>query len=178
MKVSQSDLAKRRQIFSEFIYYIFDSLLIPLIRSNFYVTETNIHRNRVFYFRHDVWWSLSEPAFAHLKGSMLEEMGGAKATRALERRTLGFSQIRLLPKASGFRSITNLRRRVVKRQNGRVIMGRSINALLTPVYNMLNYEKASPNVTLRLSPLTLIDRDNNQTNWDLLSSRLGKCILN
>ncbi|KAI9871385.1 MAG: hypothetical protein M1830_002966, partial [Pleopsidium flavum] len=139
--VSQSDLNKRTEIFLEFIYYFFDSLLIPLIRSNFHVTESNVHRNRIFFFRHDVWRSLSEPALANLKLSMLEEMKMGKARSILDARSLGFSQIRLLPKESGVRPIMNLRRRVTKTQNGKVILGRSINSVLAPVFNMLSYEK-------------------------------------
>ena len=35
----------------------------------------------------------------------------------------------------------NLRRRTTKLQNGRVLLGRSINSVMAPVFNMLSYEK-------------------------------------
>ena len=141
VKVSQSDFRKRKEMFLEFIYYVFDSLLIPLVRSNFHVTESNVHRNRLFFFRHDVWRSLTEPAMSKLKLTMFEEIRSDKARRLLDARPLGFSQIRLLPKQTGFRPIMNLRRRTTKLQNGRVLLGRSINSVLAPVFNMLSYEK-------------------------------------
>lgn len=120
---------------------MFDSLLIPLIRSNFHVTESNVHRNRLFFFRHDVWRRLTEPSVSTLKLNMFEEVKTVTARKLLDARVLGFSQIRLLPKTSGFRPIVNLRRRVTKVQNGKSVLGRSINSVMAPVFNMLDYEK-------------------------------------
>jgi telomerase reverse transcriptase len=148
-KMSLSDYNKRLGTLSEFVYYVFDSLLIPLIRSNFHVTETNIHRNRLFFFRHNVWRSLSEPALTTLKLSVFEEVKYTTAKRVLDRRSLGFSQVRILPKEAGVRPIVNLRRRVMRRHNGKVILGRSINSVMTPVFNVLNYEKVT---SIRLTP--------------------------
>ena len=134
-------MRKRREIFLEFMYYIFDSLLIPLIRSNFHVTESNFHQNRLFYFRHDIWRALTEPAMSTLKSLVYEEVPVQKATNLLDARALGFSQLRLLPKANGLRPITNLRRRSTKLQNGKLVLGRSINSVMTPVFNILDLER-------------------------------------
>ena len=139
--ISSSDLYKRRELLLEFLYYLFDSILIPLIRSNFHVTESNLHKNRIFYFRHDVWKTLTEPAMARIKLNMFDEIPTIQARQLLDARTLGFSQIRLLPKGSGVRPITNLRRRVTKLQNGKAVLGRSINSIMAPVHKMLDYER-------------------------------------
>jgi telomerase reverse transcriptase len=53
---------------------------------------------------------------------------------------LGYSHLRLLPKEIGARPITNLRRRQIKQISGRRVLGSSINAQLTPLFNVLNYE--------------------------------------
>lgn len=140
-KMAKSDMQKRKEIYLEFVYYIFDSLLIPLVRSNFHVTESNTHRNRLFFFRHDVWRRLTEPSLTALKLSMFEEMKPTQARHLLNARVLGFSQMRLLPKKSGFRPIMNLRRRVTEKRGGKVVLGRSINSVMAPVFNMLDYEK-------------------------------------
>ena len=140
-KIAVSDMQKRKEVFQELLYYVFDSLLIPLIRSNFHVTESNVHQNRLFYFRHDVWRSVTEPAMATIKMSLFEEIKTVKARKMLDARALGFSQIRLLPKAKGVRPIANLRRRLTKLQNGKVTLGRSINSIMAPVFNVLDYEK-------------------------------------
>ncbi|MCJ1247012.1 hypothetical protein MMC30_004223 [Trapelia coarctata] len=142
LQMSQTDHQKRKEILLEFLYYIFDSIVIPLIRSNFHVTESNAHRNRLFFFRHDLWRACTEPSLTTIKLSMFEEIRTEKARKLLDARTLGFSQIRLLPKASGLRPIMNLRRRATKVQGGKTILGRSINSVMAPVYNMLSYEKA------------------------------------
>ncbi|CAN8099264.1 unnamed protein product [Discula destructiva] len=142
LKCSQTDLRKRKEIFSEFVYYAFDSLLIPLIRSNFYVTESNVHRYRVFFFRHDVWRSVAEPAMAELKVKMFEEVKMDDALRILDSRRLGYSQVRLLPKQSSVRPIMNLRRRMVTSKDKKVL-GYSINSILDPVSNMLKLEKSA-----------------------------------
>jgi telomerase reverse transcriptase len=138
--MSQSDSRKRLDLFHEFVYYVLDSLLIPLMRSHFFVTESNFHRYRVFFFRQDVWRSLCEPQLSSLKHTMLEEMHVEDAQRILKSRTLGFSQLRLLPKETGVRPIMNLRRRPLKK-GYKNMLGSSINSLLAPVYNMYTYEK-------------------------------------
>ncbi|RDW68574.1 hypothetical protein BP5796_09231 [Coleophoma crateriformis] len=140
-KISQTDFRKRMEIFQEFIYYLFDSILIPLIRTNFHVTESNVHRYHLFYFRHDVWRSIAEPSLATLKLSMFEEVKLAKAQRILDERSLGFSQVRLLPKKTGIRPIMNLRRRML-RKGSKNMLGSSINSILSPLYNVFNLEKA------------------------------------
>ena len=127
-------------MFNEFLYYVFDSLLIPLIRSNFYVTESSIHRYRLFFFRHDVWRCVAEPAMAGLKVKMFEEVKLGEAMQILGSRRLGFSQIRLLPKETGMRPIMNLRRRALVR-GSRKHLGQGINTILGPVHTMLRFEK-------------------------------------
>lgn len=136
-------MRKREEIYQEFLYYFFDSLLIPLIRSNFHVTESNVHRNRLHYFRHDVWRAIAEPTLADMKLTMFEDVRTTKALKILDGRPLGFSQIRLLPKANGMRPIMNLKGRVNKLKNGRMVLGRSINSVMKPVFNVLDYVKKS-----------------------------------
>ncbi|KAL8795793.1 MAG: hypothetical protein Q9195_001845 [Heterodermia aff. obscurata] len=144
-RIAASDLDKRKEIYLEFLYYIFDSFLIPLIRSNFHVTESGTHRNRLFYFRHDIWRAMTEPALTNLKLSTFQEIPTVKALRVLDARALGFSQVRLLPKAQGVRPIINLRRRVNRIQGGKSVLGRSINSAMQPVFCVLDYEsRAKP----------------------------------
>ncbi|EAW11871.1 telomerase reverse transcriptase [Aspergillus clavatus NRRL 1] len=142
-KMSLSDLRKRTELLHEFIYYIFESILVPLIRSNFYVTESQSHRNRLFYFRHDVWRQLTQQPLAEFKTSLFEEMKRGVAERRLSSRSLGYSSLRLLPKTTGVRPILNLRRRMLKPgwAGKAPFLGPSINSTIAPVFNVLNYEK-------------------------------------
>ncbi|KAK4934763.1 hypothetical protein LTR28_010533, partial [Elasticomyces elasticus] len=140
--MASTDSSKRVELLQEVVYYLFDSFLITLIRSNFYVTESNVHRNRLFYFRHDVWQRLSKPMLTELKDSMFEKLKAVDIKKVLTNRATGFSQVRLLPKETGMRPIINLRRRVQKRVNGETVLGRSINSTLSPAFSVLNYEKS------------------------------------
>jgi telomerase reverse transcriptase len=140
-RMSASDFAKRKEIFAELLYYLFDSFLIPLISSNFYVTESSTYRNRLLYFRHDVWQRLSEPALNSLRTSMFEEVGQSKAKKTLSNMSIGTGRVRLLPKETGLRPIINLKRRVLTKRNGRLVLGKSVNKILTPAFHVLNLEK-------------------------------------
>lgn len=142
-RLAQSDFDKRKEIFWEFVYWVFDSFLIPLVRSNFYVTESNAHRNRLFYFRHDVWRMLTEPSLSTLKLRMFEDMPTDRVNRLLAARPLGFSKIRLLPKKQGIRMIMNLKRRQQVTRYGAATLARSINSVMTPVFNAITYEKVN-----------------------------------
>lgn len=150
--MSQSDKEKRTEIFYEFLYYVFDSLLIPLIRCNFYVTDSSRHKYRIFYFRHDIWRCIAEPATAALKTDLLEEIKLKDALRILDSRKLGTSHLRLLPKDSTVRPIMNLRRRVPLRGNQKML-GPSINSILAPIYSVFNLEKASISLDWNFQPI-------------------------
>src|SRR5687767_11772701 len=127
--MSQTDTRKRLEIFYEFLYYVFDSLLIPLIRSNFYVTESNKHKYRLFYFRHDIWRTITAPAMAALRSNMFEEIQLKDARPILDPRMFTSGNLRLLPKDTSFRPIMNLRRRVPSK-GSKQILGPSINSVL------------------------------------------------
>jgi len=139
-KLAMTDKRKREELLYELVYYVFDSLIVPLINSNFYVTESGIHRNKLLYFRHDVWDRLCQPCLASAKLSALVPVSASRV-RGNRPGLLGFSLVRLLPKETGTRSITNLRRRSIKVINGKRFLAQSINAKLTPVFNIFNYER-------------------------------------
>ena len=105
------------------------------------MTESNVHQNKLLYFRHDVWRELTEPAISRLKLSLYEELPAVQANQILDSRHLGFNQVRMLPKASGMRPIMNLRRRTTKLYKGRIALGKSVNSIITPVFKMLDLER-------------------------------------
>lgn len=151
-KMSASDYNKRKEIFFEFMYWLFDSFLISIIKSFFYVTESSTHRYQLFFFRHDIWRSNTEPSITNLKLTMFDEMKDRKVAKILERRHLTYSQVRLLPKAIGVRPIINLRRKIQVQVNGRRFLSRSINSVLKPLFSVLNFEKVENcNLIMQLS---------------------------
>lgn len=124
---------KRRQLIEDFIFWYFDSFLLPLLQTTFYVTESSAYRNRVLYFRHDDWDILCQPLLDKLCESTFERIGQVimsfmvlirflivslfqhEAEDLLQHRKLGFSFVRLLPKETGVRPIVNLRKKTGKK---------------------------------------------------------------
>ncbi|KPI45901.1 Telomerase reverse transcriptase [Cyphellophora attinorum] len=142
-RISVQERIKRLQLLWEFMYYLYDSILIPLIQANFYVTEAGTQRNRLFYFRHDVWRKLAEPSLHVLRTGIYEQLQPAQVKQMLNDRALGYSNVRLLPKNEGARTITNLRRRTISMVKGRRILSPSINVQLAPVFGALSSERVS-----------------------------------
>lgn len=124
-----------------FVAWLFGDLVIPLVRSFFHVTDTAEHKNRLFYFRHCVWKSITAPFLHGLKRKMFrEEASMGTATDAWNR--LGTANLRLVPKGFGFRPLMNLRRKIGRASAGRKLAGSqaaSINGLLKNVHEVLTH---------------------------------------
>ncbi|KAG9103388.1 hypothetical protein FRC06_011131 [Ceratobasidium sp. 370] len=73
-RVCQSDALKRAELLREFVYWFFDSFLMPLIRTSFYVTETSALQHQLLYFRHDDWQTLCAPLLDKLSGETFERI--------------------------------------------------------------------------------------------------------
>lgn len=43
--------AKRQRMLALWVRWLFAELVVPLLRAHFYVTESEAHRQRVFYYR-------------------------------------------------------------------------------------------------------------------------------
>ena len=159
-RLAKSDFTKRQEILLEFVYYLFDSILIPLIKSHFHVTESSTGRYRLFYFRHDVWRVLTEPSLQLLRLRTLKEMHSIEAQKILHARTLGSSQLRLLPKLSSTRPIMNLRRKVTRLVDGKKVLSRSINNVLDPVFHLLRLASAEKPACLGSALFSIGDAHN------------------
>ncbi len=86
---------------------------------------------------------LTEPALTTLRVKMFEEVPTEQRIKILSSSQFGFTKIRLLPKSRGFRTIMNLKRRQQVLRHGTTSLGRSINSVVTPVFNAITYEKVS-----------------------------------
>jgi len=143
------EMKKRQSLLYELLYYLFDSLLIPLLRTNFYATESAAFRNRTIYFRQDDWNAITLPLLERLKAGCFTSISKNEAIGIMSGRDFGYSYVRLLPKQTGVRPIVNLRRRSVKldrnnRDSNQVVQQQqSINNILNVTFHVLNYEKRS-----------------------------------
>ncbi|KAK6362887.1 hypothetical protein TWF730_000340 [Orbilia blumenaviensis] len=143
IRLDAADMKHCTSLLAEFLYYLFDSLVIPLIRAHFYVTESATEKNRTCYFRHDIWRKLTIPHLNKLISTMFTDITSQRARAIMQRRAAKFSTVRLLPKATGVRVLSNLKRRPmeVESKTGRRVLGKSINQILKPNHVALTFEK-------------------------------------
>lgn len=81
-----------------FLWFLFENVLFPLIKYNFYVTDSSNQRNRLLFYRHDTWLRISRPA--------IQELLQSHFTPTDMRPNL--PKCRLVPKENGkFRPITS-----------------------------------------------------------------------
>ncbi len=95
---SRSDTRKRLEILREFLYFAFDSLLIPPDPRQFLCYRNDDPSQRALYFRQDVWPIFAKPALDRFTTNVCEGVGYEEARRILQSRAAGACQIRLLPK--------------------------------------------------------------------------------
>lgn len=90
---------KIKTIFKNFMTFLFENLIVELLRSNFYITETAASRSRLVFYRHDTWTQMTKPMLEVFQETMFQPVKGASvvATKA---------RCRLVPKENGrFRPI-------------------------------------------------------------------------
>ncbi|KAG0612718.1 hypothetical protein M758_6G047700 [Ceratodon purpureus] len=92
----------------DWLYWLFSEIIIPLLRSHFYVTEAENHRQNVLYYRKPVWAKIHMLSLNHLVAKYYTRLDPVTVAELLQKRVLGFSHIRMLPKHSGVRPIANL----------------------------------------------------------------------
>ncbi|KAF9943040.1 hypothetical protein BGZ67_007685 [Mortierella alpina] len=130
---------KQLEILHEFVYWLFEGFLIPLLKSAFYITDSSFQRNKICYYRHGLWQLISKHAMQTTKENMLIKMEPAEATSC----TRPYAAIRFLPKENDLRPITNLSRKSPRTVNG---MGssntNSVNRRLRNPKLVLDYEMA------------------------------------
>jgi hypothetical protein len=93
--------------------WIFRALIIPLLRCNFHVTESEFSSKRVLYYRKPVWSVFRSMSMRKLLKSQFVEITQSEARKRLQSQYMGFSRLRLLPKSTGVRPIAQLSRREV-----------------------------------------------------------------
>ncbi|XP_020553258.1 telomerase reverse transcriptase isoform X2 [Sesamum indicum] len=106
-EVGISDIA-RHAILECWMYWFFMSLVSPLVKANFYVTESEHEKQEVLYYRKSTWKKLMRETEC-MKDERYHLLNHASAREILGKRPFGFSRARLRPKQIGFRMLTNLR---------------------------------------------------------------------
>lgn len=117
---------KQMQCVKHFLAWLFNDLIIGMVRTCFHVTESAANRNRIFYYRHDVWLQVTAVSKQRFIDRMLEPGDKSNVT---------YSKVRFIPKESGksFRPVVNLRRNLGNSS--------SVNSQLRNLFEVLNYHR-------------------------------------
>lgn len=101
-------IGMQQLMLEDWLFWMFSNLIVPLIKSHFYVTESENRRQNVFYYRKPVWAKIQLLSLRELTSRCYTKLDRSSVAAALQKRSLGFSRIRLLPKQNGVRPISNL----------------------------------------------------------------------
>jgi hypothetical protein len=86
---------------------------------------------------------VTEPTLSDLQVRLFKEVPKDIAQKMLSQRPFGCSKIRLVPKQTGMRLITNLQSKEQIIRNGSISSRPGINSVLRPIVYVMNYEKVS-----------------------------------
>lgn len=69
----------QQQLVRRWVFWLFSALVLPLLRSHFYVTDSEVYRNRALYFRKALWATLVARAEAALQEHQLRHVPAHRA---------------------------------------------------------------------------------------------------
>lgn len=103
---SPSELEKIKTFIRSFMQFLFETVVVELLRSNFYITEAANSRSRLVFYRHDTWMRLTSPAIESLQESMFQPVYSISSNLTVPVNSLSKARCRLVPKDNGtFRPI-------------------------------------------------------------------------
>jgi telomerase reverse transcriptase len=125
------------------IGWLFSSIVVPTLRNHFYCTENEAYRQQVFYYRKPVWSAMVDKALKETLSSTFLPVKQQVAKAALEKRTLGVSRLRFLPKRAGLRFLVNMSRKSVARfpsktKKHKALGTKSVTPSVTKTFNPIN----------------------------------------
>ncbi|KAG0296419.1 hypothetical protein BGZ96_009502 [Linnemannia gamsii] len=130
---------KKHEILHEFIFWLFDGFLMPLLQATFYVTDSSYQRNKVFYYRHGLWRLITQSAVNSIQGNMFIKMEPEEVVTCNK----VYSKVRFLPKTHDLRPIINLRRKAPRLVSGGLAVDyKSMNQRLNNAFLILAYERS------------------------------------
>lgn len=115
----------RTVLLQKWVLWMFNDLIVPILREHFYITETEFGKLKVYYYRRLTWEYIARQAFETATIYQKQAEG-----QHLQHNNVP-GELRILPKSTGFRLICNLSS---KRHRF------TPNMCLRPLYHVLSYE--------------------------------------
>ena len=110
-KLSRTDHESVTVLVRNIMRWLYCHFINPILRSTFYITETEFSGTRVLYYRRPVWMRIRNASLDRLLSKeQYREMSSAKALRLLSKHNIGCppAPLRILPKKTGIRAIAML----------------------------------------------------------------------
>jgi hypothetical protein len=113
-KLSRGDHQRLQLLVLSFLRWVFSDFLTSLLRSVFYVTESEFSGKRVLYYRKPIWALFRNLSLQKMmQQRQYEAITESTVLDRLSHQQMGLSRLRLLPKTTGVRPIATLCRREV-----------------------------------------------------------------
>lgn len=108
-KIQLNEFLKGKQFAENFVYFVFNDIVIELLRSYFYCTERNSQRMKMYYYRKSVWSKVAKLAWNYLiyETKIFTKIPKMSVKELIDN-SLPCGNVRILPKSSGVRPIINL----------------------------------------------------------------------
>ncbi|KAJ2547507.1 Telomerase reverse transcriptase [Coemansia sp. RSA 1933] len=140
------------------VHWVVSQFALLIVRSFFYATEASLHGNRLFYFRNDVWSTITRDAWRSLVPDMFVPKPLSQALQEGKGwQRFGYSRMRLMPKKTGFRIIANLGQSFVMKQALRTTAGSSTR---NHSHKEINIPSANKVLSNALAALNCIRKSN------------------
>ena len=94
-RISPSYSLMEQRLLAKFIWWLVTRYLIPLLKGFFYITESGVHRQRVFYYRKPVWEKIQQFGMNIFCNEFFKPLRTKEAEELLHSKSsLGFSPLR------------------------------------------------------------------------------------
>lgn len=109
--ISLSDHEAATTLARNVMRWLYCQFIIPLLRSAFYITETEFTGSNVLYYRRSIWYRIKKLSIKILlKQGLYRVLSGEKVRKVLSNHNVGCppAPLRILPKKTGIRAIAML----------------------------------------------------------------------
>ncbi|KRX07709.1 hypothetical protein PPERSA_11258 [Pseudocohnilembus persalinus] len=104
-------IKRLRKVLADILMFIFNELVIPYLRYNFYITEKHKENNKIFYYRKPLWLLITKLAIYQLKNDNLTQITKNTFQEKFLTQNPPIAKLRILPKKSSFRPIMTFNRK-------------------------------------------------------------------
>ncbi|MCL7046902.1 hypothetical protein MKW94_018799, partial [Papaver nudicaule] len=104
-----SKITLKNKLFVCWIHWFFSSLITHILKSAFYITESEVGKLELFYYRKQNWENLTRTAVTCMRERSYRLLDYKFLRSILFKRPFGFSKVRFCPKGKGVRVLANMK---------------------------------------------------------------------